>query len=305
MQLHQLRYFLAVAEHLNFTEAAKHLFVAQSAVSQQIAYLEKQIGVKLFQRNKRSVQLTKAGSVFLQAAVEIVNKAEEAIEKARKAEAGFIGRLKIGFLAAPVRAFLPELIRHFNHKYPNIEIELNHFNLRQLNEEIKDNDLDIMFTISHGLENIGGLEYRTLFSEDCCVFMHKDHPLAKNESVHMADLAMEPFVLRDRQESPQWHDHTLMLCRRHGFYPNIVSQTRRIETVLMFVDAGIGITVFPRYLQMYASPNLRIMDIEDAEMIDIVVCRKKANLNPCISLFLEELDSLITPHSDEFVPTPT
>ncbi|MEH7414931.1 LysR family transcriptional regulator [Neobacillus drentensis] len=85
MEIRQLRYFISVAEHLNFTEAAKQLFVAQPAVSQQIASLEKAIGLKLFLRDKHSVQLTPAGRVFLNDAIEMLNKSEEAVIKAKKA----------------------------------------------------------------------------------------------------------------------------------------------------------------------------------------------------------------------------
>src|SRR3954454_21582004 len=98
MDIRPLRYFISVAEHLNFTEASKHLFVAQPAVSQQIAYLEKKMGVKLFHRTKHSVQLTEAGSVFLKDAREILRKLDESIEKARQAEEGLIAFINIGLL---------------------------------------------------------------------------------------------------------------------------------------------------------------------------------------------------------------
>src|SRR3954454_14526676 len=107
MEIRQLRYFTAVAEHLNFTEAAKKLFVAQPAVSQQIASLEKEIGFKLFNRDKHSVQLTHAGRVFLNDALEMLDRSEAAIKKARKAAIGEVGQLSIGFLNAPVKKFLP------------------------------------------------------------------------------------------------------------------------------------------------------------------------------------------------------
>lgn len=102
MDIRQLRYFITVAEHLNFTKAANQLYVAQSAISQQIADLEDQVGVKLFIRNKRSVKLTPAGSVFLKEAIEIVEKTSGAIEKAKQTDEGIIGSLSIGFLAVHV-----------------------------------------------------------------------------------------------------------------------------------------------------------------------------------------------------------
>ena len=116
MEIRQLRYFISVAEHLNFTEAAKQLFVAQPAVSQQIKSLEKEIGIKLFVRDKHSVQLTPAGKVFLNDAIEMLNRFEDVIKKARKAEIGEVGELSIGFLNAPVKNFLPGLVKDFRRK---------------------------------------------------------------------------------------------------------------------------------------------------------------------------------------------
>lgn len=295
MEIRQLRYFISVAEHLNFTEAANQLFIGQSAVSQQIAYLEKQIGVQLFVRNKRSVKLTNAGSAFLKEALEIVKKSEQAIEIAQKAEAGLIGKLKIGFLAAPVRRFLPELIRRFNAKFPQIEINLNHINLGHLQEKLMNDDLDIIFTISLGFQDAEDLECISLFTESTCVFMHRDHPLSDRTAIRIDELANETFVMRDREESPQWYDYTLSLCRKGGFSPKIISQSRRIETVMMFVDARLGITIFPHYLHMYASPTICPIEIEqEKDTIDIVAYRKKSNQNPALPLFLKELDALIT-----------
>jgi DNA-binding transcriptional LysR family regulator len=299
MQIHQLRYFISVAEHLNFTEAAKQLFVAQSAVSQQIANLETKIGVQLFLRNKRSVQLTNAGTVFLKEAIEIVQKMEGAVEKARKAEAGFIGSLQIGFLAAPVRRFLPHLIKSFNGTYPHVEIQLHHFNLGQLNEKLKHNELDVVFAISLGFQDIKDLESKTLFSSSSCVYLHREHPLAGKSSIHLADLALESYVMRDREEAPQWYDYALTLCAKSGFFPNIVSHAERIETVLMFVDAGIGITILPNYLEMYASPSIRIIPIEgEKDILDVAVYRNLTNQNPTIPLFLDQIQSML--HQGDF-----
>ncbi|HHY68115.1 MAG TPA: LysR family transcriptional regulator [Alicyclobacillus sp.] len=294
MELRQLRYFIVVAEYLNFTEASKRLFVAQSAVSQQIAKLEQQVGVKLFTRNKRSVQLTSAGKAFLKEAIEIVRKTEEAIEKTHKANIGILGSLKTGFLAAPVRKFLPSLIRHFNNKYPMVDIELHHLNLAQLNEKLNADDLDIVFTVSFAVPQFGDYECKKLFSESICVFLHPEHSMCQKPGLRIADLAMEPFILRDREEGPQWYEYILMTCAKNGFLPKIARETRHIETVLMFVEAGLGITILPRYLEMYANPSIRIIEVEDEkDSFDVVVYRKKRNMNPSVPLFLNEMDHFV------------
>ena len=199
MDMRPLRYFISVAEHLNFTEASKQLFVAQPAVSQQIAYLEKKLGVKLFNRTKHSVQLTHAGSVFLKDAREIIKKLDESIENVHQAEEGLIGTINIGLFSVPVRDFLPLLIRKFRRKYPQVNIRLNYYHVGQMIEKLKSDELDIAFTLSLGLQSIGGLEYKTLWTQPHCIIMHRDHPLANRTSINITELAEESFVMLERR----------------------------------------------------------------------------------------------------------
>ncbi|MBT2654980.1 LysR family transcriptional regulator [Bacillus sp. ISL-18] len=294
MEIRQLRYFVSVAEHLNFTEAAKQLFVAQPAVSQQIASLEKAIGLKLFLRDKHSVQLTPAGRVFLNDAIEMLNKADEAVKRARKAAMGEVGQLSIGFLNAPVKNFLPVLVKEFRRKYSHIQIGLNHYQTGQIAEKLRNAEVDIAFTMSFRPQDIAEWQHKTLFSQPYCVFINQDHPLASKDYISIYDLVEEPFVMLERKESPQGYDHLFTLLANHGFLPNIAIQAERIETVLMFVEAGLGIAVLPKHLQVYANPTLRYLEIEEWDhTVDIIVAWKQANTNPSIPLFLNELDSIL------------
>lgn len=293
MEIRQLRYFISVAEHLNFTEAAKRLFVAQPSVSQQIASLERSMDVKLFVRNKHSVKLTPAGKVFLNDAIDILNKSEEALKRAKKAAIGEVGQLSIGFLNAPVKSFLPELVKEFRRKFRFIQINLNHYQTGQIIEKLKNDEVDIAFTMSFMPQDLTEWESIRLFSQPYCVFMNQEHHLAKNKSVSIFDLVQEPFVMPDRKESPQGYDHLLRLFAKYGFLPNIVVQAERIETVLMFVEAGLGIAVLPKHLKVYANPSLRFIKIEEwNHTVDIVVAWKKTNPNPSIQLFLAELENI-------------
>lgn len=301
INLHHLRYFISVAENLNFTEAAKQLFVAQSAVSQQIAYLETQIGVELFTRTKRSVQLTSAGSVFLKEAIAIVKKTEEAVEKAIKAQSGSIGTLEIGFLAAPVRGFLPQLVKHFMSKYPHVELKLHHYTLGQLKEKLMTHEIDIAFVITLGFQDMEDLECTHFFSQSPCVYLHQEHRLAKQDKISIDQLTQESFVMRSREETPQWYDYTIALCAKHDFSPNIISQTPRNETMLMLVSIGVGIAILPNYLEMYANPTVQIIPIEGEEnTLEVVAYRHIKNRNPTIPLFIHEMNEFITSGSEKF-----
>jgi DNA-binding transcriptional LysR family regulator len=295
MDIRPLRYFISVAEHLNFTEASKQLYVAQPAVSQQIAHLEKKIGVKLFRRNKHSVQLTNAGSVFLKDARDILKRLDESVLHAQQAEEGLIGSINIGLLSVPVRDFLPHLIRKFRQKHPKVNIRLNYYHVGQMIEKLKSDELDIAFTLSLGMQNIGGLESKTLWNQSHSIILYQDHPLANRTSINISELAQDSFVMLDREEAPPGFDLLLAACANHGFSPNLVSTASRIEAVYIMVDAEIGITILPNYLQLYAPTSLRFIKIEGDDLkVDVLASWKKINKNPSLSLFIEELELLHT-----------
>ncbi|WP_123039630.1 LysR family transcriptional regulator [Cohnella candidum] len=295
LDLRQLRYFIKVAEHLSFTEAANQLFVAQSAISQQIADLEDKIGTKLFVRSKRSVQLTPAGAVFLKEAEQIVTKSAEAVVKARQAESGTIGSLAVGFLAPHVRTFLPELIRRFRAKYPKIELSLNHFPIRMLKEALENGDLDVGFTAPAGLSRIDGIRTKIIRRAPYRVVLPCDHPLANRAALNLSELADEPFIIYNRQDNHVGSFHYIVqLCEKSGFTPKIASQPRFVDTVMILVEAGLGIAILPKDFEMSASSSLRFVEIEDSEdgSFELAVAWKKGNLNPSIPLFLEELEAI-------------
>lgn len=290
MDIRQLQYFVAVAEHLSFTKAAKHLFVAQSAVSQQIADLEKKIGAQLFIRNKRSVKLSKSGDVLFKEATYLINKFEEAVKKTRQAELGILGNLNIGFIGYTDKYFLPHLIRKFRHNYPKIDIHLNQFNNEILIQSLKYNNLDLIFSLNSGLEDIPQIKRKFLFQETISAVMHCDHPLANKSNIDIGKLSREPFVVADRHEFPQEFNKTLLICAKGGFTPNIVSETKSLNTIPLLVDAGMGIALLPKSFKSPTSPNLRFIDINEKIAKDkLVVAWIKNNLNSSIPLFIQEL----------------
>ncbi|NOU74538.1 hypothetical protein GC098_24600 [Paenibacillus sp. LMG 31458] len=152
----------------------------------------------------------------------------------------------------------------------------------------------LAFTMSLGLQ-YENMDYLTLYSETFCLIVNQDHPLAKREKVQISELSSDSFVFIDRNESPYVYDYLLALLTNNGISPNIVSQPERIDTVLLLVEAGVGITVMPKHLIVYENPALRFLEIEGGNediTIDIVATWKKTNLNPTISLFLKELNTL-------------
>ena len=292
MDITQLRYFVAVAEHLNFTEAARHLFIAQSGLSQGIASLEKQLGLRLFDRDTRSVRLTAAGIVFLKEAIEIIAKSEEAVKKAREADAGLSGSLNVGFLATLFKACLSRSVSGFRSRYPKVSLNLSQYTMATLHEALEHGNADIGFTRSFDLKDTPTLSWKAIVSDSISLVVPKNHPLANSATIDFSALRKEPFIMYDQSESPRWFELVMQICASRGFMPKIVNTPRLMETLLMLVDAGLGISIVPNSHKNCGIPGLRFIDIHgDDARIDVSVAWKKATTNPSVPLFLDTLFS--------------
>jgi len=293
----QIHYFISVAEHLNFTEAAKKLFITQSAISHQIADLEQHLGVKLFIRGQPSVQLTEAGKILFKDAKEIIARSDDAVKKIRSIQTGTTkGILKIGMLGGCEKTFLPSTLKACRQVYPNIELNVNIMGWKEINDSLLQEKLDIIFTLSLDLPEHQNIFCKNILQDYHSVVMHQDHPLTNKTNINIASLKEEPFVCMSRQTSPASFAWLLRLCASYGFRPNIVRQANRIEDLLFFIESGIGIGLLPHHLEMFAGPAIRFIDVvADANssdfQINLVVVWMKTNTNPAIQPFLTLLET--------------
>ena len=285
-----MRYFVTVAEHLSFTKAAEYLFVAQPALSRSIANLEFELGVKLLERKQHKVNLTGPGKIFLEDAKRIVGISDEAIRKIRQAE-GNDGSLNIGYLPTFFyKQNLPSWISEFRNSHNGIGLNLSQYNSGVLYDALIHNEIDVGFTISCDVIDINIFDILTVYRDKIALIMRADNPLAAPEELRFADLAAEPFVMLSERESFGFFNRVVNICLSRGFKPNIASAPTLLETVLMLVNAGIGVTLLPGTTELGSYPNLKYISLagEDAD-IDMVVAWKKDNQNPALSVFLEQM----------------
>jgi DNA-binding transcriptional LysR family regulator len=300
MDLKQLRYFVSVAERLNFTEAAMEHFVAQSAISKQISNLEELIGVQLFIRNRRTVQLTQAGTQLLKDSRSVIARYEEAISNARLAGNGLSGSIKIGYLGLE-KIFLPRLINQFSKKYPDVNIELIQDTRDTLNSSLKLGDIDIGFTLSLSMDRYPEILSRKISNIPFTVVMNGDHPLACHRTISITSIASEPIIVINQEVSPDGFKHLVELFIKFGLSPNIIQECSNYETVLLMVEAGIGISILP--IAMVNPPStLRFIELEEnVEEIDFIIAWNRNNHNPLVPLFIKEFESFINTQEDGLI----
>ena len=290
MELRHLRYFSAVAQYLNYSEASRRLHVAQPAISQTILDLEEELGVKLLLRTKRRVQLTAAGNAFLREAGEILRRSDEARRLAQRAARGEVGSLGIGFFGTASAPILPALVQAFRRKFPDVELRLYELNPDQQLAAFDDGRIDLGFSRPLPAERKGGFEEEVVYTDCLVVALPDAHPLAKQKVIRLKTLAEESFVQFHRQGAPGLFDEVITSCRRAGFSPRIVNEPNFMATVMTLVQSGLGISLIPRCVRSLNRPHVSILPIAPKSApIPLCVAWRKSVDNPALAAFLDIL----------------
>ncbi|MFE2407346.1 LysR substrate-binding domain-containing protein [Kitasatospora sp. NPDC059408] len=240
MELRQIRYFLAVAEELHFGRAAERMHIVQSAVSQQIRRLERELGVDLFDRTTRSVTLTPAGSVLVDRARAVVaaeQAALDAIAAHRAENAGGAAALRIGTNVG-LGARLERLLAALEHRAPDLAVELVSAAPADRLQRVRDGGLDAAFV--RGATRSPGLELVPVWRERFVVALPAGHALAARETVRLADLAGMPLRIAPREANPHLVDLVLDACRAAGFEPVLGPAFTTDQDTLAAIGAGGG-----------------------------------------------------------------
>lgn len=260
MELHQLEYVLAVEKHLHFSAAAEEINVTQPTLSHQIKRLEEEMGVQLFIRTTRSIQLTPAGREFVAYAKKILQEVENAKNAMIEYSQLKRGYLKVGAIPNLIYMGVIKLIADFQKKYPGIQIKLYEDNSDDLLKMMQANELDVAF-ITYPYISKTELDFYPLIYDDLVLVVSRNHPLANRDIVKVSELAEEKFLMV--ASTTGLRQSLIQLCREAGFEPNIIFETAHVETITGLVNEGIGITLFARRIaEGLASKHNRIIKLD-------------------------------------------
>lgn len=243
MEIRQLRYFLAVAEELSFSRAARRLSVAQPAISRTVQELEHELGVELLTRTKRSVALTPAGAVLFHETGLLLQRLEEAARRVRRTAAGEEGELRLGYIGPPTQTFLGRIVKEFRRRNPRVTVVLEERTPERVWEMVSQGRLTLGITRPVTAHAALGLQTAALRAEPLGVVVPAGHPLAERRHVTWRAIAREPLILLARREGMSLHDAVLVGCRAAGFAPRVAHTPSLIGTVLSYVEAGTGIGI--------------------------------------------------------------
>ncbi|MBB4836920.1 MULTISPECIES: DNA-binding transcriptional regulator HcaR [Acinetobacter] len=288
MELRHLRYFITVAEELNFSKAALKLYTAQPSLSQQIKDLEEDVGVKLLNRTKRKVELTEEGAVFLEQARLTLAQADKAIAMARQVSQAKQQMLRIGFVPVAEMKIFPYVLPNLRVQNPDLKIELLSLNNTEQMKLLKKGELDLTFT-RHNF-NSDEIESQFVIREPLIFILPKDHPLAKYDRIPVKALNGIDFIIPSAEQSLTLHNAILDFAKANGIEFNIVQKTNNILFNINSIGIGLGCTILPGYIAPLTMNNtvIRPLDVE-LPYLDLYVSYRKDGNSVAVKKFLELL----------------
>lgn len=286
MELRHLRYFVAIAEEGSFIRAAERLKISQPPLSQQIQNLETELQFQLFDRSKRQIQLTKAGSLFLEKCYRILSQMDLAIEDGRRISRGEIGRLVVGYINTTFYSTPREMLRVFRARYPEVELVLLELLSSEQVADLHNSQIDVGFAFMPIHDE--DLSMETAFDDQWVVALADKHPLADQPFVRMEELANEYFIIHPHKVKSIFYDQILKLCQQAGFIPKVAQEVIQILTAVNMVAAGMGIALVPG-----CASNIRVNGVvfkkiyPEPPILTLGVIWRKNDPSPVLQAFLE------------------
>lgn len=291
MNIKQLEYFVTAAENQNFTATAKKFYISQTAITQQIKSLENQVGELLFDRTKGKLSLTPAGYAFYQECKGILIRLSDALEKTHSAANGSTGSLRIGFIAGYEKTNFTELIKKFRSLYPNVALTFTRKNSKDLWRLLENDDVDLIFGIPS--ESIDEVKYSKIpiRKYPIMIVLYPSHPLSAHASIRLSELNNENFIILSFDETDnRFHNSIVQCINRKNIKPNTIQYSNNVDTILLMVSAGMGISLIPQFALLFynQSQNLTIKPTlpEDNLSATIYAMWNNQNKNSAISNFL-------------------
>jgi LysR family transcriptional regulator, hca operon transcriptional activator len=293
MELRHLRYFVAVAEEGSFTLAAeRRLHTAQPSLSRQMRDLETEVGVKLFTRSPRGIELTEAGRVFLDHARLALLQVDAAGDAARRAHQPPKASFVLGFLTGQEMIWLPETLRLMQDDLPSIEVKVLSQTSPELTAGLLRGSVDVAFIRRE--ERAPGLSFKTLIKEPLIVLLPRDHPLAARSTIRSKDFASQSFVRASTGVAPALNAAIDAYAAKAGVKLKADHVVDNLSMAVSLIASTGSIGLVPRYAQNLLPPTVVARPLHGEQpTVDLVIGYSKASTSPVLKRFLPRVDTLI------------
>lgn len=296
MELRQLRYFVAVADARSFTRASEKLHIAQPPLSRQIQLLEAELGVQLLHRDSRPLQITEAGRVFYEQALQVLRRVEQMKEATIQVGKGHARRLSIGFVASTLYGALPVLTQKLRQRYPDIDFQLLELTTMQQIAALKDGRIDIGFgRVRSDDRSVSRIVLR---EERLVLAIPPSHALGKEPGpLALSDIEGQALIVYPKEPRPSFADQVLNLIHDRSIKPSQVFEVRELQTALGLVAADVGLCVIPAAAKFRSDLVYRQIDDEGATS-PVILSHRMNDSSWYIDATLAILDELYTDNPD-------
>ncbi len=291
MDLRRLRYFVAVAEELNFTRAAERLHMAQPPLSTQIRALEDETGAQLFDRDKRRVSLTQAGRHLLGHARNILASVEVARSEVRRAALGEIGTLRFGYTASAMfTRLLPAAVRRFQASHPQVLLALREMtSLDQVNA-LHSRALDAGVLRNPRVPVPGNIVLTEWYRAPLVLAVSSDHPFNQRRTIRVSQLRDQPLIMYPREAGIGLYWQVMDMCAKAQFHPRVVAEVLEPSTIVGLVAAGVGLAIVPADTSCIQLPGVTYMRLGDASAFStLCLGYRRSDRNSHLDAFLATL----------------
>ena len=261
MELRHLRYFVAAAEAENVSRAALRLHVSQPALSRQIRDLEHELGFPVFERSAKAVRLTEAGKTFLIEARTVLQRAEEAVRRARAIADGGRTELHVGYAPSPTVRIMPASLRAFQAQFPKVRVRLHDLSTEEMLAGVRELKLQIAFLVHPNPRMLRGLHFEELARDSMCLAVPPHHALARLRSVPLSRVAEEPLVAFGQKEYPEYQEYLEVLFAPLHAQLKIVEEHDSSTSLIAAIESGIGLAIVPRSFSCSTGPRLKLIPI--------------------------------------------
>lgn len=290
MELRHLRYFVAVAEELNFTRAAEKLRLAQPSLTRQIHNLEQELGVRLLDRGRNQVSLTEEGKSFLVDARRLVALSLESVKAVQRFSRGETSQLNLGYLFKFNFDLLPATLTTFYQTCPEISVNLFDMSPAEQLRALEARKIDLGFV---GLrppaasKNMAALAWECVARHDVVVVLPAQHALAKKSKIKITDLKLLFFVAMSEQTHPGSRDWLSGVCREAGFTPRILQDVDLESGIMTFVAEGLGVTLAREQIKILPHPGVVFRPLASAAKAEYWIAWHRENHSKALAQYIE------------------
>lgn len=289
MQIHQVKYFIAVAEHLHFGKAAKHLNITQPPLSQQIKKLEDNLQVKLFNRTKRKVELTGAGKIFLKEAYKIIEQIEVSTDKIKQHSNGEIGELILGYSSYSIFDVLPMILTEFYKLFPNVDVKLKHLSTSKQLEAFKDSEIQVGLLCPPIEQTNLNIEF--IYKQPFVCALPLNHPLSKpseGDSLDVKELSNCQFIMTPRSIGPGYYDSIIKICFDANFSPHVIQEVNELHELISLVSTGLGVSIVPESLIQFKKRDVVFKKLNNDQFkVDTALVYKRDETSTVVYNFIK------------------